>query len=83
MKYRQVRILQDNGADIRSIKNNNAFAKKVGIDRGELSKALREKIVISERLYCKIKKALDATIVSEIFKDKDEVRKLKKAYKLG
>jgi len=50
--------MQDNGSDIRSIKNNNVFAKEVGIDRGELSKALREKIVISERLYYKIKKAL-------------------------
>ena len=65
MKYRQVRILQDNGIDIRSIKNQNALARKLGMDKSWLSRVLREKVVASENTYLRIKEALQVNKMNE------------------
>lgn len=58
MKYRKVTIFYDNGRDLRNIKNINEVARKSGVDRGWLSKALRDKTILSEAAYLKVKKVL-------------------------
>lgn len=55
MKYRKIILLEDNGPDIRNIKNISELAKKIGVDRPWLSKVLKGTNIASYKLYLKIK----------------------------
>jgi len=55
MKYRKTTIMEDNGQDIRSIKNKTKLARKVGVDRAYISRILNGKEIASEKAYLKIK----------------------------
>jgi transcriptional regulator with XRE-family HTH domain len=59
MKYRKTIILEDNGIDIRNIKNISELAKKIGVDRPWLSKILKGTEIASEELYLRLKQIIN------------------------